>query len=670
MSSNAGLFLLSANDGKLDKILMGTEVLTSRIKQLAAAGTTVTAADVVRTHMVFTYSSFKPFVPFSFCYQYMNPSQNIAAISVSAGSQQELVFQYPQPSDYICDSVVLTKIGAITDATNYTLPSLNVLEVPTWKIVDNVSGAVVYSVTSATPVTASNAAGVNALSLMLDLATRDALTARAHTVAGAFTAVTPWADSAALAAVQTRRDVLGAATGVADLGHVVDGSMANQVGSVVSPNSAFFRVEMGFTTGVLDSDGSVVPLDTQLTNPKHKPWLRYCDMPGHKLLTSVQFAIDNQIVDQYSNHTYRMFEKTQCKVDEHQAYLRMVGQDDCQEYKCAPLADGRVLKGRSLVPGGNQTPSANGLAATEFYSPLKFWFSDPAHALPVAAIPYADRKVTIRLDGLSGIVDSVATGQVKIHSVVRTFHPAQPGVARDVTMVAPVLKEHYNAPSLQLNQPSASFKLYYKCIFLQEDVSKIIMNSQLFDLIRVTREQTGAVLAGDNSNIRPTQLRWPIEYMLVGCSPNGATNDVDLWHKYTSAKRVQVTDRQMVAPFEGRVDKTKQVVDETPIITKLGIKGHNATLLDDSYEFSFQRKYIPWANASNHFTSFRDAGVVLIPWALSPDRDQPSGHINLTRIREFEMNMTCNVAGSYQIVARAMNFLVTSNGTSILRYSS
>jgi hypothetical protein len=70
-----------------------------------------------------------------------------------------------------------------------------------------------------------------------------------------------------------------------------------------------------------------------------------------------------------------------------------------------------------------------------------------------------------------------------------------------------------------------------------------------------------------------------------------------------------------------------------------------------------------------------DRGLCFIPFCLYPGTYQPSGHINVSRAREFYINYTSsvistNTEGTLVVIASAINFLLISDGSAVLRYST
>lgn len=73
--SAGGVFKLIANDGKADRMIMATELLNSRIKDIMCLRAkqgfqdpTPTLVDIERTHILFVNAHFKPFAAIGYEY--------------------------------------------------------------------------------------------------------------------------------------------------------------------------------------------------------------------------------------------------------------------------------------------------------------------------------------------------------------------------------------------------------------------------------------------------------------------------------------------------------------------------------------------------------------------------------------------------------------------------
>lgn len=120
--SAGGVFKLIANDGKADRMIMATELLNQRIKDIMCARAnnglpdpTPTLVDIERTHILFVNSHFKPFAAIGYEY---NKARANTGTPQFGGSVQ---FSIPQFGDFFNDMVVNTRL-AETSATAGTVP--------------------------------------------------------------------------------------------------------------------------------------------------------------------------------------------------------------------------------------------------------------------------------------------------------------------------------------------------------------------------------------------------------------------------------------------------------------------------------------------------------------------------------------------------------------------
>ena len=114
----------------------------------------------------------------------------------------------------------------------------------------------------------------------------------------------------------------------------------------------------------------------------------------------------------------------------------------------------------------------------------------------------------------------------------------------------------------------------------------------------------------------------------------------------------------------------------TPNITELGIQAHGITLYS-SMNSIFYNAYLPLTYGGAQLNTPKDSGALLMTFCLYPGIYQPSGHINVSRARELYLDYkvqasTINASnpGTIYICASAINFLLISDGSAVLRYST
>jgi hypothetical protein len=130
-----------------------------------------------------------------------------------------------------------------------------------------------------------------------------------------------------------------------------------------------------------------------------------------------------------------------------------------------------------------------------------------------------------------------------------------------------------------------------------------------------------------------------------------------------------------------------------PTIGQLGIEAHGIELYK-MIDSSFYNSYLPYTFGGQHIRTPDDCGVCMITFNLYPGAYQPSGYINISRAREFYLKFTSaqwvpptpgvdrtnpvngedlvdnTHPADLVVVAIAINFLLISDGSAVLRYST
>lgn len=113
--ATGGIFTLITNDGKQDRMLMATQLLNTRLVEIRAlreqAGhedTTPTLVDIERTHILFMNAHFKPFAAIGYEYNKVQPQSGTARFGAP------IQYSIPQFGDFFHDMVVNVKISSGT----------------------------------------------------------------------------------------------------------------------------------------------------------------------------------------------------------------------------------------------------------------------------------------------------------------------------------------------------------------------------------------------------------------------------------------------------------------------------------------------------------------------------------------------------------------------------
>lgn len=118
-----------------------------------------------------------------------------------------------------------------------------------------------------------------------------------------------------------------------------------------------------------------------------------------------------------------------------------------------------------------------------------------------------------------------------------------------------------------------------------------------------------------------------------------------------------------------------EVRRSSPSVNWIGLEAHNVKLYTQQYE-SFFNSYLTYVYGGPNLNTPEDRGLYLISFALYPGTYQPSGHINISRTREFDLNyqssrpITADNPVQLLVYVSAINFLLIADGSASLRYTT
>ena len=111
-----------------------------------------------------------------------------------------------------------------------------------------------------------------------------------------------------------------------------------------------------------------------------------------------------------------------------------------------------------------------------------------------------------------------------------------------------------------------------------------------------------------------------------------------------------------------------------PTVDTLGLSSHGITVYD-GYSDKFFNQYAPFHYGGAALNTPEDVGALFVNLCLFPRSYQPSGHLNISRARETYLKYTSSYIGSNStadmlVVGVAINFLLITDGSAVLRYST
>ncbi len=635
--SAGGVFKIIANDGKADKLIMATELLNARLKKIMCyrnskgVDPTPTLVDIERTHILYVNAHFKPFATIG--YEYDKVLANTG--NPQLGSQVQ--FSIPQFGDFFNDMVVNTQLKAV---------------------------------------------------------------------------------SATLGSVPAFPAYIGASD-------QVTGALSQVSGTVNAATGVYTK----YTQEWVNSAGVVLAVGSPARN-----FVRYCDYPGARIFQHVYFEVNNNPLDDYTAEAMMFYSKHNVATGKRTGWMRLMGQEvplvgytDLQSIagvSADPVGGGLIDQSGSAAPGsrqaalsttrqqvsvcsGPQTPKAE-QPALALWVPLIFWFNkDIRLSIASVAIPYGQRFITVNLESLQNLV-FVAPGDLYLRVTAETQlsnDATTKGTAAAVAVESvsrSVTKTPWLANGSVVDTSTggiSNITLYINNIFVNSEIHDIYIKRIGFSLIRLHRYQPSRVNTA-SQQVLLNQFKYPIETIYVGMRPAynidpTNPNQARDWYQLTrlNDQTVSVTSRSTgdvmiddTVAFNASSNKHKKISSlsevmhvtypvPTQTVDTLQLQVHGITLFD-TYAAPFYRDFLFWRyGKADDITTSEDTGSMMLNFALYPGQYQPSGHMNVSRAREFYINyassyVTTNTPADLLTLGIAINFLLISDGSAVIRYST
>jgi hypothetical protein len=653
--ATAGVFRLMVNDGKADKMIMATDMLDCRIKEITALRMAEgyahgeelpTLLDIEQTHILFVNAHFRPFA--AVAYEYTK-------VKVQSGTPQwggSVTFSIPQQGDFFHDMVLHVTLSAAT-ATN----------------------------------------------------------------PAAFTA------PADRALVQVDADNQPFGTGAVDL--------------TATANIAYDVVDLTLSN-VVAVGGAPVPAG--YGGALHYCNLPGARLIKNTYFTVNGNPLDNYPSDSYVFYDkYRV--SANKRTGWNRCMGQEVPLNGWSRLNVAASSAATVQESsrrRVQVLRGAQTPKIT-QPALEMWIPLLFWFSqDPRLSIASVSIPHGQRYITVDIQEQAKILyltpslklrstvtvtrwaaipgagattpgalwgatpPAVTAAAIASAATVTTFHDLGATSAADTTTLPGVTLPASSLLGSLPTQTFSTFDLYINNIYLNPNVHDIYIERIGFSLIRIHRNQT-VNLCVNESEVLLSAFKFPIEYFFVGLRPatnlsDVTKNDTD-WNQFTWQTSQSVTSssnssyplttdsfavdaNHFSTNVHTQTGTQSFMTDQftyrwpTRTIDTLAVTAHGISMYN-AYNAAFFQNYVPMQYGGDNIVTAEDEGVLMVNFCLYPGTYQPSGHINVSRSREFHVTYTSSVVGgsvvtSADLVAEgsAINFLLISDGSAVLRYST
>ena len=659
MSAGA-VFKLIANDGKADRMIMATKLLNQRIKDVMCArrragksDITPTLVDLERTHILYVNAHFKPFAAIGYEYNKVRPQSGVP--SLGGG----VTFSIPQFGDFFHDMVCRTRLSAFNGNLG------------------------------ATPAQGTTAFPLNETS-----------NGKFYNIVDAF----------------GNRLVTGVAGGgESPPTKFTTVPYRNFVRYCEYPgNRLFTQVKFDVNGNPLDQYNEMIPIMLE----------KFCTPPnkrtGHDRLVGQEVALtgygglcaavvsdadkDNtppgisKANGTQSNQTVGLFNENSVIIKDIETTLAKdlpIGTTIVTQTSLAALnavGGPQIDVSRKLqqIVNGPQTPKPV-QAPLEIWNKLRFWFNDDVRlSIASVSIPFGQRFIGIEIASQNLLAYEFPS----IYLETITDKPGLTVESYRVKTYTPIFQQ-LGISDFTIEK----MELYINNIFVNPEVHDIYIKRIGFSLIRVYRQHSQRCLADTGDEKLLSQLKWPIEYMFVGLRPVWNTKDITVgpggvvnggnqnqwrdWHRMTRMVDATCDETVESEVQTGTVaadgSRIGQVIPDryylpVPTVDTMTLTSHGIVIFDGFCD-TFFNQYLPFHYGGPALVTPDDPGALFINMALFPRSYQPSGHLNISRARETYLKWTSSyvsakTAADLFAVAVAINFLLITDGSAVLRYST
>ena len=681
--SVGAIFKLTANDGKADRMIMATKLLNQRIKDVMCArardrkaDVTPTLVDLERTHILYVNAHFKPYAAIAFEYSKVRPQSGTSALGSG------VTFSIPQFGDFFHDMVCRSRLSQCMGNSGFT------------PLQSQATTAVFPSNTTTGDIPETPNAGpqTNVFYSLVD----------------------PFGK------------VVVNGVNVAQVTPSPQVAYRNFVRYCEYPgNRLFTSVKFDVNGNPLDNYDETIPmmLEKFCTLPHKRtghdrlvgqevPLTGYGPLLQNKVSDADVSNTPNGVINRsgalQSNQTVGLFKGATLGA----ASGTVTGQTSTINLNSEPANQFDVSRRLLQYVNGPQTPKPI-QPPLEIWNKLKFWFNDDVRlSIASVCIPFGQRFIAIDYAKTSDLVYEFPSLYLR-----KDVHVLSSGFGADsiTTTFSPVFQS-FGVTDITVDK----MELYINNIFVNPEIHDIYIRRIGFSLIRVYRQHRQTCNAESSEDKQLTQLKWPIEYLFVGLRPSWNTRSVTVgsgglvsggnqnqwrdWHRLT--RMVDVTDSSETLSFTvlaPAIDYTAPVAPATnftgtiigtgkrtgvsndqvvpnqywlpvPTVDSLTLTAHGVVVFE-SFNDTFFNQYMPFHFGGTNLVTPDDPGALFVNMALFPRSYQPSGHLNISRARETFLKWTTsyispNTSSELICVAVAINFLLITDGSAVLRYST
>ena len=371
--------------------------------------------------------------------------------------------------------------------------------------------------------------------------------------------------------------------------------------------------------------------------------VRYANYVGHKILKTCQFIISNNVIDEYDKELYNIYYNLHTQEGKKISWLKCMGQEIpfIGTLISDPINDEH--KELRYISNGFQTLKKKH-PKLELFIPLLFWFNrDPRLAFPNHLKPYGQIKVRIELEEADKLMNSI-------------------------DVVNDEYNQNFTIPQIE------SCALYTKHIYINSDIQDIFISKLGFNLIRI-HKKVEKILLNNEDRISIQELKFPIESLYVFFRPLINETGIDNFHTWNLNSIANLTFLKTPVIYNvGGTDtlgiNNIKYYNEIPLVNNFRFEGNDSAVYGTQSTL-FYDGYLPYISGNKIMSN--NNNIYYLPFNINAQEQQPSGYVNLSKIRELYIEYSSNVIEQYKpvklyVYAKALNFLLISNNSATLKY--
>jgi len=371
-----------------------------------------------------------------------------------------------------------------------------------------------------------------------------------------------------------------------------------------------FTCRIGRVADLLSSATLVYQLPNIYSDDRLR--FRWIKNLAHHMIRSYSIRMDTQLIDQGYGDWMDVWTELSLAPGKRYAYERMTGQTE--EFISPKALQEKVIIENNIVTFV-QYPAATSasepsIRGREFFIPLPFWFSrNPSLALPLIALQYQNVDISLEFRGIEElyqVYDEQADEYVSpgLYRARYANDPNRPDVS-----IAAFTQFGGGGPSM------LDLGSYLECnyVFLDTEERSTVATTPLDYLVeRVYRNETGGITGSYTVDL---QLNNPVKELIWYMRRSDAYV-FNEWANYTS---------------------TYPATDANPIMATAKLIWNGMDRLEEK-PASFFNMLQPY----EYHTNTPRQGIYTYSFGLFPEKNQPSGAFNASKINKIQQYVTVN----------------------------